>query len=156
MVRIDHLDDPNAPKINSIIPAASAIIENDQGEILLHRRRDNNSWALPGGTMEFGESIAETVIREVKEETGLEVEPISLVGVYTDPNHVIEYTDGEVRQEFSLCFVCKFLSGNLQISEESHALQFFSPREIERLDMHPSIRKRIQHYQEHRQQPAID
>lgn len=156
MVRIDHLNDPNAPKINSIIPAASAIIENDQGQILLHRRRDNDSWALPGGTMEYGESIAETVKREVKEETGLEIEPISLVGVYTDPNHVVEYTDGEVRQEFSLCFVCKILGGNLQISEESHALRFFSLQEIVRLDMHPSIRKRIRHYLEHRQQPAID
>lgn len=156
MVRIDHLNDPHAPKINSIIPAASAIIENDQGEILLHRRRDNNSWALPGGTMEFGESIAETVKREVKEETGLDIEPVSLVGVYTDPHHVIEYTDGEVRQEFSLCFVCKILHGTLRVSEESHALQFFSPHEIARLDMHPSIRKRIHHYLEHRQKPAID
>lgn len=156
MVRIDHLNDPHAPEINSIIPAASAIIENDQGQILLHRRRDNGSWALPGGTMEFGESISGTVIREVKEEAGLDIEPVSLVGVYTDPNHVIEYTDGEVRQEFSLCFVCKILGGDLHVSEESHALQFFSPSEIARLDMHPSMRKRIHHYLEHRQKPAID
>lgn len=156
MGRIDHLNDPHAPEINSIIPAASAIIENDQGEILLHRRRDNDSWALPGGTMEFGESITGTVKREVKEETGLDIEPVSLVGVYSDPNHAIEYTDGEVRQEFSLCFACKILHGTLRVSEESHALQFFSPREIAGLDMHPSIRKRIHHYLEHRQQPAID
>ena len=71
MTRIDYLNDPNAPAPNSIVPAASAVVTNDAGEILLQRRTDNDLWALPGGTMDLGERIAETVVREVREETGL-------------------------------------------------------------------------------------
>ena len=56
MQRIDHYNDADAPRANTLIPAASAIITNEHGEILLHRRSDNNLWALPGGTMEIGET----------------------------------------------------------------------------------------------------
>src|SRR5438552_14918198 len=89
MTRIDYFDDPHAPKANNIVPAASAIVVNNEGRILLHQRSDNELWALPGGTMEIGESIAETVIREVKEETGFDVIPEYIVGIYTNPKHVI-------------------------------------------------------------------
>lgn len=146
MSRIDYLDDPDAPKANSLVPAASAIIKNKRGRILLHRRADNNLWALPGGTMEIGESIRETLIREVKEETGLDVEPTYIVGVYTDPDHVMAFSDGEVRQEFSICFACKVLGGDLAISNESTKLAYFAAKKIQALEMHESIRKRINDY----------
>jgi ADP-ribose pyrophosphatase YjhB (NUDIX family) len=55
MTRIDYLNDPDAPVPNSIVPAASAVVTNDAGEILLQRRSDNDLWALPGGTMDVGE-----------------------------------------------------------------------------------------------------
>src|SRR5690348_11427540 len=106
MQRIDHYHDPHAPQANTLIPAASAIIPNEKGAILLHSRRDNNLWALPGGTMEIGESIRQTIIREVEEETGLHVEPERVTGIYSDPKHVIEFPNGEMRQEFSICFTC--------------------------------------------------
>ncbi len=154
--RIDYLNDPNAPKANSIIPAASAIIRNEEGKILLHRRSDNNTWALPSGAMEIGESISDTLKREAKEETGLDVEPERLIGIYSDPKHVIEYSDGEIRQEFSLCFACNIVEGQLRVSEESFELAFFTPQEIERLNMHESARLRIKHYLEQRDQPVID
>src|SRR5438128_9472893 len=142
MKRIDHLNDPHAPRANSIIPAASAIITSNEGKILLHRRSDNGTWALPGGAMEIGESIGETVKREVKEETGLDVEPEYISGVYSDPKHVIEYADGEIRQEFSVCFACHIVQGDLHLSEESLEIAFFAPEEIEGLHMHESIRRR--------------
>jgi ADP-ribose pyrophosphatase YjhB (NUDIX family) len=63
MTRIDSLNDPNAPAPNSIVPAASAVVTNDAGEILLQRRADNDLWALPGGAMDLGERIAATVPR---------------------------------------------------------------------------------------------
>ncbi|HEV2661354.1 MAG TPA: NUDIX domain-containing protein [Ktedonobacteraceae bacterium] len=155
MARIDYYNDPHAPKANSIVPAASVIVTDDEGKILLHRRSDNDLWALPGGAMEIGESIAETAIREVKEETGLNVKPEYIVGIYTDPHHVLAFSDGEVRQEFSLCFACSLIDGIMSVSDESFEVAFISPQDMERLNMHPSIRLRIKHYIEHRPQPYI-
>src|SRR6266852_9046402 len=155
MTRIDYLNDPHAPRANSLVPAASAIVMNGEGKILLHRRSDNTLWGLPGGAMEVGESIGETVIREVKEETGLDVVPQYIVGIYSNPKHVIAFADGEVRQQFSICFACKMVSKELHVSDESLEVAFFSPQEIEHLNMHESTYLRIKHYLEHRPQPVI-
>jgi RNA-directed DNA polymerase len=61
--------------------------------------------------MDLGESIVETAVREVKEETGLDIEVTGLIGVYTNPRHVMAYTDGEVRQQFSLCLITHIKAG---------------------------------------------
>ncbi len=156
MIRVEHYDDPNAPRANSLVPAASAIVTDDQGRILLHRRSDTQLWSIPGGAMEVGESIAQTVVREVQEETGLVVEPERLLGIYTNPNHVIEYGDGEIRQQFSICFACRPVGGELATStEESLEVGFFTPEQIEHMSMHASIRLRIAHYLEHHDHPVI-
>jgi ADP-ribose pyrophosphatase YjhB (NUDIX family) len=155
VTRIDHFNDPGAPAANSLVPAASAVVVDQAGRILLHRRNDNDLWSIPGGAMEVGERIADTAVREVKEETRLEVRPEALVGIYTDPRHVVEYGDGEVRQQFSVCFVCRVVGGDLAVSDESLEVGFFSPAEIKTMPMHESIRLRIRHYLEHRSQPVI-
>lgn len=156
MTRIDHYNDPNAPRANSLIPAASAIVTDRDGRILLHRRSDSQLWSIPGGAMEPGESIAQTIVREVEEETGLQVEPERLVGIYSNPNHVVEYGNGEVRQQFSVCFACRPIGGQLATTtDESLEVGFFTPRQIEDMPMHPSIRLRIAHHLEHRDQPFI-
>jgi ADP-ribose pyrophosphatase YjhB (NUDIX family) len=155
MGRVDYYHDANAPKANSLVPGASAIVTDDQGRILLQRRSDNARWALPGGVMDIGESIGQAIVREVREETGFEVEPKDIVGVYSDPGHVFAYDDGEVRQQFSVCFVCRIVGGELQVSKESSEVAFFSPEDIEGLEMHESIRLRIQHYLERRPRPVI-
>ena len=108
-MRTDYYNDPNAPQPNSVVPSASAIVTDEQGRILLIKRRDNTLWALPGGGHDIGETIADTAVREVKEETGLDVEVTGLVGVYTNPQHVVAFSDGEVRQQFSLSFTTKVL-----------------------------------------------
>jgi ADP-ribose pyrophosphatase YjhB (NUDIX family) len=143
MSRVDYYDDPEAPPANSLVPAASAIVTDDQGRILLHRRRDNEKWALPGGVMELGESLGGCAVREVREETGLTVEPVSIVGVYSDPKHVFVYDDGEVRQEFSVCFKCRLVKGAIEVSDESYEVQFFAPEDVEELPMVDSIRLRV-------------
>jgi ADP-ribose pyrophosphatase YjhB (NUDIX family) len=153
--RIDHLNDPDAPAANRIVPGASAVVLDEAGRILLHRRDDNELWSIPGGGMEVGERIADTVVREVREETGLEVEPEAIVGIYSNPQHVVEYGDGEVRQQFSVCFACRLVGGELATSDESLEVGFFTPADIETMPVHESIRLRIRHYLEHRPQPVI-
>lgn len=146
MGRRDFYDDPEAPAANSLVPAASAVVADEAGRILLHRRRDNQMWALPGGQMELGESIAGCVIREVREETGLEVEPVAIVGIYSDPKHVFSYDDGEVRQEFSICLACRIVVGDLAASDESYEVAFHAPSDIAGLPMVESIRLRVEDY----------
>lgn len=143
--RIEHFNDPHAPPANNLIPAASAVVVDDVGRILLHHRTDNDLWSIPGGGMEPGESIADTATREVKEETGLEVVAERVVGIYSNPRHVVEYPDGEVRQQFSVCFACRLTGGSLAISEESAEVGFFSPEQITVMPIHDSIRLRINH-----------
>jgi ADP-ribose pyrophosphatase YjhB (NUDIX family) len=146
MGRVDYYDDPAAPPANSLVPAASAIVVDARGRILLHRRRDNDRWALPGGVMELGESLGDCAVREVREETGLEVEPVGIVGIYSDPKHVFAYDDGEVRQEFSICLECRIVDGELAVSEESFEVEFFTADAIKALPMVDSIRLRVTDY----------
>ncbi|WP_405948162.1 NUDIX domain-containing protein [Streptomyces prunicolor] len=143
MGRRDYENDPNAPTANSLVPAASAIVVDDSGRILLQRRRDNDMWALPGGAMNIGESLPECAVRETREETGFDVEIIGIVGTYTNPRHVFAYDDGEVRQEFSICFLARPVAGRLAVSEESTDVRWFQPAEVDALPMVPSIRKRV-------------
>lgn len=143
MARRDYEDDPNAPKPNSLVPAASVVVVDEGGHILLQRRSDNGMWALPGGKMELGESLAECGIRETREETGIDVEITGIVGTYTNPGHVFAYDDGEVRQEFSICLLARPTGGTVRVSDESHEVAWFEPTETDDLPMVPSIRKRI-------------
>lgn len=155
MTRIDYLNDPDAPEANSIVPAVSAIVTDEQDRILLIRRTDNNYWSIPGGGVNPGESVSGAAAREVKEETGIYCQVIGLIGIYSDPNHVAAYDDGEVRQEFSICFTTRTLGGSIRTSAESSDVRFVSPGAISDLSIHPSIRLRIQHYLEKRPEPYI-
>jgi ADP-ribose pyrophosphatase YjhB (NUDIX family) len=154
--RIDYLDDPDAPAPTTVVPSANVIVVNDDGAILLIRRTDNGNLALPGGGMDLGESITDTAVREVKEETGLDIEITGLVGIYTNSRHLIEYTsDGEGRQEFSIVFTAKPVGGTPSISSESSEVMWSDPAKVEHMQMHPSMRQRINHYREARPEPYL-
>jgi ADP-ribose pyrophosphatase YjhB (NUDIX family) len=155
LARIDYFNQPNAPKANSLVPSVTAIVPNERGEILLVHKTDNDLWALPGGGMDTGEYMAETVVREVKEETGIDVEVTGIVGIYTNPNHVMAYDDGEVRQQCSICFTTRILGGALATSSETSEVRFVPPAELDRFNIHPSMRLRIDHYLEQRDKPYI-
>ncbi|MEV6729075.1 NUDIX domain-containing protein [Streptomyces sp. NPDC051364] len=142
--RTDYFNDPSAPKANSIVPAVTAFVVNDAGDILMERRSDNGRWGMPGGVQEIGENIAGTVVREVREETGITVEVIGLVGIFTDPGHVIAFADGEVRQEFSLCFRARPVGGEIKVSSESFEVRWVPRSEVDSLDMSPTTRRRLE------------
>lgn len=146
MARVDYFNDVNAPAPNSVVPSVTAAIRNDRGDILLIHRTDNDLWALPGGGHDVGESITDAVVREVQEETGLDVEVERLVGMYTDPRHVIAYDDGEVRQQFSLCFEARWVGGTPRgDGSETKAVRWVAPTGLDELTIHPSMRLRIDH-----------
>ena len=153
MTRVDYYQDPDAPPANSIVVAVTAVVRDDTGRLLMIRRTDNDLYAIPGGAQEIGETISQTVVREVKEETGIDVEVTGLIGIYSDPNHVIAFTDGEVRQEFSICFHAHPTSGQLRTSSESKEVLWIDPAQLNNVDIHPSIRLRIAHGLEHGTQP---
>jgi ADP-ribose pyrophosphatase YjhB (NUDIX family) len=145
MARVDYYNDPNAPKANSIAVAVSAFIQDEEGRILMIRRTDNDLYSIPGGQLELGETLAQAAVREVREETGIECEVTGVVGLYSNPNHVIAYDDGEVRQEFSICFRARYLTGSTATSNESKEVFWVSVDKIDKLDIHESIRLRILH-----------
>jgi ADP-ribose pyrophosphatase YjhB (NUDIX family) len=155
VARREFFDDPEAPEPNSLVVATSAVVTDDSGRILLQRRADSGNWALPGGGMELSESLTDSVIREVKEETGFDVEVTGLVGTYTDPRHIIAYTDGEVRRQFNICYTARITGGELAISSESTEIRFVAPAELARLQMHHTQQLRITHYLERRDRPHL-
>ncbi|MEU4395889.1 NUDIX domain-containing protein [Kribbella sp. NPDC023855] len=155
--RIDYYDDPAAPAANSMVPSVNVIIENDTGKILMIRRSDNGNWAIPGGAIDLGESLSQAAVRETKEESGIECEVIDVVGIYTDPKHIILYTsNGEARQEFSIVLRARATGGQLTTSSESTAVSWVSRSELASLQMDQSMRRRIDHYLEGAATPHID
>src|SRR3954471_22868299 len=139
--RIDYLDDPDAPKANSLVPSVNVGVIRDDGAVLMIHRTDNDNWALPGGAMEIVETIPEAGVLETLEETGIECEIVRLVGVHTNPRHVMHYTsNGEVRQECSLVFAARATGGQPTPSSESSEVRWVAPRDVDRLQMHSSMR----------------
>ncbi|WP_328894015.1 NUDIX domain-containing protein [Streptomyces sp. NBC_00236] len=156
MSRVDYFRDPNAPAANSVVPSVTAAVLDDAGRLLVIHKTDNNLWALPGGGHDIGERIADTAVREVDEETGIKVEVDGIVGLYTDPEHVLAYTDGEVRQQFSICFRAHPVGGALRTSSESKEVRWVNPADLAELNIHPSMRLRIHHaLDESRKEPYI-
>jgi len=155
VARIDYFNDPNALKANSVVPSVTAVVTDEAGRILMVHKTDNDLWALPGGGMDLGESITDAAVRETKEETGVDIEVTGLIGVYTNPRHVLAYDDGEVRQQFSLCFTTRNLGGELRTSSETKEVKWVAPADLDALNIHPSMRLRIDHYLERRATPYL-
>ncbi|GAB3934047.1 NUDIX domain-containing protein [Kribbella albertanoniae] len=145
--RIDYYDDPNAPAANSMVPSVNVVIENDAGEILLIERSDNCNWAVPGGAIDLGESMAQAAVRETKEETGIDCEIVDVIGIFTDPKHIILYTsNNEARQEFSILLRARSTGGEPTPSSESTRVHWVDREALENLQMDRSMRRRINHY----------
>lgn len=121
----------------------SAAIFDEHGRILLTRRQDNGQWCLPGGGVEAGESVAEACEREVWEETGLSVRVKRLVGVYSHPDQLAVYPDGNKAHIIVLHFEAEALGGELGLSDETTAYGYFTLDEVEGLEMLGRHKERI-------------
>ena len=122
-------------KEGKLRPGASALIFDEARErILMTQREDNSRWCLPGGGMDPGESAAETCVREVLEETGLEVRVTKLVGIYTSPDLLIEFPDGNKIQPVAFSFEAEITGGELGLSNETIAFGWYTVAEIEAMD----------------------
>ncbi len=120
---------------------ANAVIFDDLGRILLTRREDNGLWCLPGGHMDLGEMLMDTVIRETEEETGLVVEVDRLVGVYSKPYPGFRFKDPR-KQIVVATFVCRATGGEVRLSNETTDVKYFDPGELP-ADMLPGHETRI-------------
>jgi ADP-ribose pyrophosphatase YjhB (NUDIX family) len=154
--RIDYYDDPSAPKANSLVPSVNVVVVNDAGEILMIRRTDNDNWAVPGGAIDLGESVAQAAVRETREESGIECDITGIVGIYSDPKHVLLYTsNGEVRQEFSIVLTARPLSGQPTPSSETSEVRWVPVSEVPDYTMDRSMRIRVNDYLDRKESPVI-
>jgi len=138
MGRVEYLNDPAAPKPNSLVPACGVLATDGEGRILLQRRRDTGQWAIPMGKQELGETPSQCAIRETLEETGVLTEITGILGVYSDPGHIVAYGDGEIRQEWELILLGRPVSGTPAASDEASDVGWFTPDELSALDIHPT------------------
>lgn len=117
------------------VGCSAIIFDTARERILLTQRTDNGRWCLPSGRMEPGESASEACARETLEETGLQTHIDRLVGIYTSPNRITTYADGNRWQLVALCFEATVIGGELTLSDETTAYGYFSLAEIEHMDV---------------------
>jgi len=114
---------------------SAVLFSEDRQAVLLTRRTDNGQWCLPGGMIDPGESVAEGCEREVFEETGLKVRVVRMTGVYSNPNRLTIYPDGNKAHVIVLNFEVEKVGGELGLSDETTDVQFFPVAEAERMDL---------------------
>ena len=107
---------------------AAAIIVNSDGQILLQSRADRDEWGLPGGCQELGERFQDTVIREVKEETNLDIkeEDLELIDIVSGDSRKSMYPNGDVVFNNTVLYCVRAYSGELRWDSESKEMRFFA------------------------------
>jgi 8-oxo-dGTP pyrophosphatase MutT (NUDIX family) len=134
---------PRLGKQGKIRVGCSAAIFDERRRILLTRRADNGQWCLPSGGMESGESAAEACEREVFEETGLRVRVMRLVGVYSHPDQLVVYPDGNKAHIVALHFEAEVIGGELGLSDETTDFGYFSLDELQEMEFLGRHKERI-------------
>jgi 8-oxo-dGTP diphosphatase len=116
---------PSAPMVG-----VGAVVV-DEGRVVLVKRAHSpmlGEWSIPGGAVELGETVREAVIREAREETGLDVKPMALVGVF---DRVIRDESGSVLYHYVLVdYYCRLVGGELCAGSDCDGAQWFSPEEV--------------------------
>jgi len=120
---------------------AAAIIVNSEGKILLQSRADRDKWGLPGGCQELGERFEETIIREIKEETNLDVkeENLEIISVVSGPSRRNDYPNGDIVINNTVLYLVKEYSGELKWNKESKTMKFFDINELPQNQHDPDL-----------------
>lgn len=120
-------------KPTKILPATSAIVVRADHRILVQQRSDNRLWGLPGGAVDIGESLVDAVRREVREESGYDVEVVRMSGIYSDPaDQIVSYPDGNVIHYVSANFECRVVAGSPRVDDESLQQRWVDARQLPR------------------------
>ena len=125
------------------LDCSAIIFDETRQKVLLTQRADNKQWCLPSGGVDPGETVEETCIREVCEETGLNVRVTKLVGVYSNPHRMVEYPDEKKAHVVGLSFSAEVVGGELSLSNETTDFGYFAIEEMDKLDMLLNHRERI-------------
>jgi 8-oxo-dGTP pyrophosphatase MutT (NUDIX family) len=144
--RIEYWNDVGAPAPNSLVPACGVLAVDDRRRVLLQRRRDTEQWALPMGKMELGETPSQCAIRETREETGVLVEVTGILGIFSDPGHIVQYGDGEIRQEYEVILLARPVSGQPTVNDEASEVAWVEPDDLRSLDIHPTQWRQLNRY----------
>ena len=119
-----------------LLPGVAGIVRDANDRVLFMRRADNGKWGLPAGAIDPGETPAEAIAREVREETGLEVKPARIAGVFGGPGFRVCYKNGDEAEYTVIVFDCDIVGGQLSPSDgEALELRFFAPDEAPELQV---------------------
>ena len=120
------------------ITFVSVVLRDAQGRVLLQRRGDFDTWGLPGGSLEMGETLEACARRELAEETGLSAGELSLVGVYSETAYEYTYPNGDQTQQYTICLQGQVAGGSLYVDGvETRELRFYPPEELPLPGMFP-------------------
>jgi 8-oxo-dGTP pyrophosphatase MutT (NUDIX family) len=136
------------------VGCSAILTDYTQQRILLTQRSDNGRWCLPGGRMDPGESVEECCIREFLEETGLHVQIIRLIGIYSNPNLLVKYSNNSV-QIVAFNFEVKKIAGLLKLTDETSDYGYFSPSQMNSLDIMENHHERVLDYLTKQAEPFI-
>lgn len=143
-VRTVHFHDPDAPPATAVVPSVFVAVRDPLSRLLLVRRCDSGAWELPGGRVDVGESAQAAALRETVEESGVWVRITGLVGLYTDPGHVVRAVDGTVRQQFVVVFRARPLDGSPSGDQcETCDAAWVAPRDVDRMPVDRPVRRWI-------------
>jgi 8-oxo-dGTP diphosphatase len=138
-----YFREDSAPPATVVTPSVFTAVGNGTGRILLVRRCDSGNWEFPGGRVDVGESAVAAAVRETWEEAAVRVRVTGLVGLFTDPAHVVEAADGvQVRQQFVVCLRARAVRGRPRPDRrETDGAHWFPPADVLRLPLEPGAER---------------
>ena len=138
MGRTEYLNDPAAPEPNTLVPACGVLVVDEQGGPApappRHRPVGDARWA----SRNRRDRQPSAPSAKTEEETGIRAEITGILGVYSDPGHIVAYTDGEIRQEWEMILLGRPVSGTPTVNDEASDVRWFTAADLDGLDIHPT------------------